>query len=153
MEPADDLDVEIDTERGRLDMDLVYRFLHDEAYWSKGISRRLVEASVEHSLCFGAFAGGAQVGFARVVTDSSTFAYVADVFVVPAFRGRGVATKLMRAVLEHPAVAGVRRVMLATSDAHELYRRLGFGAVRSPERWMAIEVAPEDAYGEAGSVQ
>jgi GNAT superfamily N-acetyltransferase len=97
-----------------------------------------VVRSIEHSLCFGAYApGGAQVGFARVVTDFATFAWLCDVFVIDAYRGRGISKRLVQAAVEHPPLQGLRRFLLATADAHELYRRYGgFAPILAPERWM-----------------
>lgn len=141
--------IEITTDVDRLDRELIYRYLHDEAYWCKGIGRDLLESALERSLCFGALDGDTQVGFARVVTDAATFAYLADVFVVPGWRGRGIAGQLVAAVLAHPSVNGLRRVLLATHDAHGLYERFGFRPLSNVTRWMAIELTPEEAYGKS----
>src|SRR5206468_7795997 len=108
---------EISTDRSRLDVAVIHDFLRS-SYWAQGISRAVVEKSIQHSLCFGVFFGRQQVGFARVVTDFAAFAYVADVFVVPEHRGPGVAKMLMRAIVEHPDLQGLRRLLLATRDAH-----------------------------------
>ncbi len=129
---------EISTDYSRLDIDLIHRFLSQESYWAKNIPRLIVERSIEHSLCFGAFANGEQVGFARVVTDRATYAYVCDVFVVATHRGRGVGKMLMRAMRDHPDLQRLRRWQLATRDAHDLYRQFGFGEVEHPERQMQI---------------
>ena len=137
---------EISTDASRLDRELIYRFLHHDAYWCKGISREQVEIALEHSVCFGAFEDGDQVGFARVVSDHSTFAYLCDVFVVASRRGRGIGKRLVAAALDHPAVYGLRRVILATFDAHALYEAFGFEPLARPERWMAIELSPRAAY-------
>ena len=127
---------EISTERERLDLDVIHGFLR-EAYWSPGVPRDVVERSFAHSLCFGLYApDGAQAGFARAVTDRATFAWIADVFVLPEHRGQGLATWLMRTLLDHPDLRELRRVVLATKDAHGLYTGLGFGALARPERWM-----------------
>ena len=117
---------EISTDRGRLDVDLVHRFLSEDSYWARGVSREVVERSIEHSLCFGAYADGHQVGFARAVTDRATFGWLADVFVVPAHRGRGVGRRLVEAALAHPDLQSLRRWVLATADAQDVYRALGF---------------------------
>ncbi len=117
---------EVSTDRGRLDVDLIHRFLAEESYWARGVSREIVERSLEHSLCFGVYADGRQVAFARAVTDRATFAWLADVFVVQEHRGRGVGETLMRAVLSHPELQTLRRWLLATLDAQGLYRRFGF---------------------------
>lgn len=132
------------TERGRMDVAMIHRYLSEESYWARGIPRELVERSIAHSLCFGAFDGQAQVGFARVVTDYATFGYLADVFVLPSHRGRGVSKALMQAVREHPELQALRRWHLVTRDAHGLYAQFGFAPLDAPERHMAITVP--DAY-------
>src|SRR5882724_6714159 len=128
---------EISTDRNHLDIAVIHDFLRS-SYWAQGISRALVERSVQNSLCFGAYFGGQQVGFARVITDFAAFAYVADVFVVPEHRGRGVAKILMRAIVEHPELQGLRRLLLATRDAHGLYAQFGFQPLTHPEDFMTI---------------
>lgn len=131
-------DYEVSTDRGRLDVDLIHRFLSEDSYWARGVPRELVERSLEHSLCFGVYADGRQVAFARAITDRSTFAWLADVFVVEEHRGRGVGVLLMESVLSHPELQTLRRWLLATLDAHGLYRRFGFE--HSPEaRFMMRE--------------
>jgi GNAT superfamily N-acetyltransferase len=132
---------EISTERDRLDVDTIHRFLSTEAYWSPGVARDVVERSVENSLCFGVYDGDEQVGFARVVTDGATFGWLADVFVVSGHRGRGLGKQLVAAVLAHPELQGLRRWMLGTADAHELYRRFGFSELKDVGRFMALETA------------
>src|SRR5688572_25989694 len=128
---------EISTDAQRLDVGLIHEFLNS-SYWARDIPREVVERSIEHSLCFGAFAAGRQVGFGRVVTDLATFGYIADVFVVPEHRGRGVAKLLVRAILEHPKLQGLRRLLLATKDAHGLYAQFGFQPLSNPEHLMTI---------------
>jgi GNAT superfamily N-acetyltransferase len=128
---------EISTDHSRLDIAVIHDFLRS-SYWAQGISRAVVERSIQHSLCFGAFSGGQQVGFARVITDFAAFAYVADVFVVPEHRGRGVAKMLMRAIVEHPELQALRRILLATRDAHGLYAQFGFQPLAHPEHFMTI---------------
>ncbi len=123
---------EISTDRRRLDLDVVHGFLRG-AYWSPGVPRDVVERAMEHSLCFGLYApGGAQAGFARVVTDHAAIAYLADVFVVSAYRGRGLGVWLIETVLAHPDLHGLRRFELATADAHALYARFGSRPSTSP---------------------
>jgi GNAT superfamily N-acetyltransferase len=129
----------ISTDPERLDLELVHRFLSEEAYWSPGVARDLVERSIEHSLNFGLYHGDDQVGFARVVTDYATFAWVADVFVLEAHRGQGLGKWLMRTVAEHPELRTLRRWLLATVDAHGLYRPLGFKGLGNHPRFMVIE--------------
>lgn len=132
---------EISTDRDRLDLDTIHRFLSTEAYWSPGVAREVVERSIENSVCFGVYEGNEQVGFARVVTDGATFGWLADVFIVSGHRGRGLGKRLVEAILEHPELRGLRRWMLGTADAHELYRRFGFSELRDVGRFMALESA------------
>jgi GNAT superfamily N-acetyltransferase len=132
---------EISSEKSRLDVTFIHRFLCDQSYWAANIPLELVQTSIENSLCFGAYDGGAQVGFARVITDYATFAYVADVFVVPSHRGAGVGRELMAAIMAHPALQRLRRWHLVTRDAHRLYEQFGFRPLRSPERHMEIVIA------------
>src|SRR5215211_7827600 len=116
----------ISTEQSRLDLELVHRFLSKEAYWSPGVSRVVVDRSIEHSVNFGLYRHEEQAGFARVVTDYATFAWLADVFVLESHRGRGLGKWLVGTVLAHPDLRGLRRWMLATADAHGLYDGFGF---------------------------
>jgi GNAT superfamily N-acetyltransferase len=120
----------ISTEHERLDLDVVHRFLSEESYWAPGVERELVERSIENSLCFGLYTDGrdgrGQVGFARVVTDRAAFAWLADVFVLPDHRGRGLGKWLVETVLSHPDLQHLRRFFLGTADAHSLYERYGF---------------------------
>jgi GNAT superfamily N-acetyltransferase len=128
----------ISTDPARLDLDVIFNFLTN-CYWAKGIPREVVARSVEHALCFGIYDGsGAQVGFARVVSDFSTVAYLGDVFVVESHRGRGLSKWMMECILQHPALQNLRRWILLTRDAHELYRKFGFTALKSPERYMEL---------------
>ncbi len=120
---------------------MVHGFLTG-SYWAAGIPREVVERAVRGSLCFGAYLGSQQVGFARVISDGATFAYVSDVFVLSSHRGRGVGKLLMAAIMAHPGLQGLRRWTLATRDAHGLYRQFGFSAPRHPERVMEILTAP-----------
>ena len=130
---------EVSTDPARIDLDYVHRYLSHESYWAGAIPRDVVARSVVNALSFGLFApGGAQVGFARVITDRATFAWLADVFIDPAQQGLGLGKALMDAIVAHPDLQGLRRFMLATADAHSLYERYGFTAVENPERLMAI---------------
>ena len=131
----------------RLQVPVIHGFL-TRCYWAEGIPEETVRRSLAHSLCFGVYAGDAQVGFARVITDRATFAYLADVFVLPEHRGRGVAEFLLRLILAQPELQGLRRFMLGTRDAHALYEKLGFAAVAKPEIWM--EIAQLDIYSQQG---
>ena len=136
---------EVTCDPERIDVPLVHAFLRD-SYWAKGRSRETVERSIRNSLCFGVYAGGKQIAFARVITDRAVFAYLADVFVVPEFRGRGVSKLLMRAILAHPDLQGLRAFLLATRDAHGLYSQFGFGPIRDAARLMA-RIDPAAAEG------
>lgn len=136
--------IEIITDRARLDVDFIHRWLSEVAYWSLGIPRELVERAIANSLCFGAFEDGRQIGFARVITDYATFGYIADVFVIESHRGRGAGSLLMRAIRTHPELRRLRRWLLVTRDAHFLYARHGFTPLASPDRLM--EVTVKDPY-------
>jgi GNAT superfamily N-acetyltransferase len=116
---------EIDADKSRLDLDLIHSFLAG-AYWSEGVPAEIVRKSIQQSDCFGIYKSGKQVGFARVISDHATFAYVADVFVIPEERGRGLGQWLMATILQSPQYPNLRRWLLATKDAHELYRQFGF---------------------------
>lgn len=123
----------ISTDKSRLDLEMLYSFL-TESYWSPGIPMETVKKAIENSICFGAYdAEGKQVGFARAVTDKASFAYLADVFVQPDYRGKGISRLIMEAYTAHPDLQGLRRHMLATRDAHELYKKYGFVPVPNPE--------------------
>jgi GNAT superfamily N-acetyltransferase len=136
---------EISTDRGRLDIALIHDVLA-ATYWAEGRRRSVVERSIANSLCFGVYHAGQQVAFARVVTDRAVFAYLMDVFVVPEFRGRGISKALMGAVLDHPDLQNLRLFLLATRDAHGLYKRFGFRPLPEPERMMAIHNPESDRY-------
>jgi GNAT superfamily N-acetyltransferase len=127
----------ISTDPGRLDRAVIHGFL-SESYWAKGIPREVVDRSIEGALCFGVYDGDAQVGFARVITDRATFAYLADVFVLESHRGRGLAVWLMEVLLAHPDLRNLRRWILMTRDAQELYRKFGFREIADPRRCMEI---------------
>lgn len=133
-------DALISTDRALLDMEVIHGFLAN-SYWSPGIPREVVERAAANSLCFGVYvqeqAGRtSQVGFARVITDRATYAYLADVFVLPQYRERGLGKALMRAILDHPDLQNLRRFMLMTRDAHRLYEQFGFQVTSTPERVM-----------------
>ena len=145
--------ISVTSDRARMDLAMIYAFLSQDSYWAKNIPRETVERAVEHSLCFGAFdsdtKGDAQVGFARVITDYATFAYLADVFVLPSHRGRGIAKQIMEAIAAHPELHGLRRWHLVTRDAHSLYAQFGFEPIDAPERHM-MKVRP-NPYGPPSS--
>lgn len=128
-------EISVDTSQDRLDLATIHGYL-TRSYWSPGIPFEVVERAVRNSLCFGLYDGERQVGFARVVTDSATFAWLADVFVLEEYRGRGLGKKLIAAVSSHPSLQGLRRWMLATRDAHSLYQQYGFTPLASPARFM-----------------
>lgn len=128
--------LQVSTDKDRLDIGLIHRFLTAEAYWSRGIPRATVEQAIAGSLCFGGYLDGCQVAFARVVTDGATFGYLADVFVLPEHRGQGHSKALMAEVMAHPQLQGLRRFSLATSDAHGLYAGFGFTAPARPQNLM-----------------
>jgi len=125
----------ITTDASRFDLETIHGFLAG-SYWAAGIPREVVARAIANSLCFGAFDGHSQVGFARVITDRATFAYVSDVFVLESYRGRGVGKRLMAAITSHPELQGLRRWTLFTRDAHGLYQQYGFREPRHPERLM-----------------
>lgn len=127
----------ITTDKTKLDIDFIHQFLTG-SYWAEGISKEIVSRSVNGSLCFGVFDGNKQVGFARMVTDKATFAYLADVFIDKAYRGKGLSKWLMQVIMQHPDLQRLRRILLATRDAHGLYQQSGFTPLNNPERWMQI---------------
>jgi GNAT superfamily N-acetyltransferase len=137
----------VSTDPGLLDLDVVHGFLRT-AYWSTGIPRETVARALEYSMPFGLYApDGAQCGFARVVSDRATFAYLGDVFVLHEHRGRGLGVWLVECVLAHPELQGLGKWHLATADAHALYERFGFVAPRSPEAQLFVERPPGELYG------
>jgi GNAT superfamily N-acetyltransferase len=121
----------------RLDVGVIHGYLANESYWAQGRSREVVERALQHSVVLGLYApDAAQAGFCRWVTDQATFAWLCDVFVLPTHRGRGLGTWLIEVAVEHPSVAGLRRQLLATRDAHGLYAKAGFTPLLEPDRWM-----------------
>jgi GNAT superfamily N-acetyltransferase len=144
--PEDDL--RISTDPAELDLEWLVPALSERAYWALGRSRSAVERSIAGSLVFAAFLDGRQVGFARVVTDEATFAWICDVFVDESVRGRGVAKRLMAAIVDDPRLQGLKRMMLATRDAHGLYAGFGFEPLDRPELWM-VRASREAAPGPA----
>ena len=128
----------ISTDQEKLDIDLIHRYLSEEAYWSKGISKDVIIASIRNSLNFGLYVEGQQVGYARVISDYATIAYLGDVFVLPAYRGKGLSKRLMEEVMSHPKLQGLRRWILLTGDAHGLYRQFGWTSLENPKKWMEI---------------
>ena len=134
----------IDTDGSRLNVDAIQSFLENESYWARSRTREQTERAIENSICFGLYQGDRLIGFARVVSDCATFAYVGDVYVIDEFRGRGLSKWLMQAMLEHADLQGLRRWVLATRDAHGLYSQFGFRELVHPDRWM--ERPAPDAY-------
>jgi GNAT superfamily N-acetyltransferase len=127
----------ISTDKSRLDIGVIHEFLSKSAYWAIGRPLDVVKASIEHSLCFGVYDQDSQIGFARVITDYSTFAWLCDVFILDSHRNLGLGKWLVECIIAHPQLQNIRRILLATKDAHELYRRWGgFENLQSPERWM-----------------
>lgn len=141
----------VSDEPRRLDRRRIWRFLSQESYWAGGIPEETVDKALEHSLCFGLYRHGAQVGFARVVTDRATFAYLCDVFVDATARGEGLGEWMVACVLEHPELQGLRRICLMTRDAHGLYERFGFRPMPDPARY--LEIHRPGVYGDAGAAR
>jgi GNAT superfamily N-acetyltransferase len=146
----------ISTDKSRLDLNVIHDFLANSSYWAVGRKLETVKRSIEHSLAFGLYKDDGLVGFARVVTDYATFAWVADVFILEEARGQGLGTWLVEVILAHPELQGFRRWALATKDAHEIYRRFGFSELKRPERWMerrdpSTEESPDYWANEANS--
>jgi GNAT superfamily N-acetyltransferase len=128
----------ISTDKSRLDADAIHDYLCNHSYWAKGRTMENVLRTIEHSICFGLYHGREQVGFARVITDYTTFGYLADVYILPGHRAKGLAQWMMEVIIKHPQLQGLRRFMLATKDAHPLYEKFGFKGLSQPERWMEI---------------
>jgi N-acetylglutamate synthase-like GNAT family acetyltransferase len=127
----------ISSDPGRLDLEVIHGFI-SQSYWAKDIPRQLVERTISNSLCWGVYHETSQIGFARVITDKATFAYLCDVFILPEHRGKGLSKALMTEIKTHPDLQGLRRWMLVTADAQGLYERFGFKPVPNPERHMEI---------------
>jgi GNAT superfamily N-acetyltransferase len=128
----------ITTNRAAFSIEYIHRYLSTQSYWAEGIPLQTVQKSVEGSLSFGVFCNDQMMGFARVITDKATFAYLADVFIDESFRGKGLSKWLMEVIMGHPDLQGLRRFMLATRDAHGLYSQYGFTGITNPERLMQI---------------
>jgi GNAT superfamily N-acetyltransferase len=143
MQPINDGYI-VSTDRHRLDLSFIHDYLSTQAYWCLNIPFAIVQRSVENSLCFGVYHGDRQVGFARVISDYATIAYLGDVFVIPEHRGKGLSKRLMEAIMDHPELQGLRRWILLTRDAHELYRKFGWKPIANPDLYM--EVANPEVY-------
>jgi GNAT superfamily N-acetyltransferase len=127
----------ISTDKTKLDVRMIHHFLYTTAYWAVGRPMSIVRKTIENSLCFGLYAGETQVGFARVVTDYATFGWMCDVFILPSHRGRGLGKWLVECVVAHPDVKGLRRILLSSRDAHNLYEKYGgFHSLHYPANWM-----------------
>lgn len=134
----------ISTDRERLQIDAIHKFLSEESYWAKERAPEQTERAIKNSLPFGVYKGENQIGFARIVTDYATFAYLGDVYILPEFQGNGLGKWLMKTIVGHPDLQGFRRWILATRDAHTLYEKFDFTALKFPERWM--EKSAPNAY-------
>ena len=126
----------VTTDLNKMDMEFIHNYLSKESYWAKGRSMELVRKSMANSLCFGLFHKDRQIGFGRVATDYVVFAWLMDLFISPADRGRGLGQMLLQSIMEHPDLQGVNGMGLRTQDAHILYRKFGFGEIPNPETWM-----------------
>lgn len=131
--------IHISTDKALLNLDYIHAYLANDSYWAKNIPRETVQRAINGSICFGVYDGNRQIGFARVITDQATFAYLADVFVDPAYRGRGISKRLMRYIMDYDALKGLRSMVLATLDAHGLYTQFGFKPLPEPARYMSIK--------------
>jgi GNAT superfamily N-acetyltransferase len=137
----------LSTDKSKLDVAAIHHYLSKESYWAQHIPLRIVKKAIEHSMCFGIYDTSdhnKQIGFARVMSDHATFGYLADVYVLEAHRGKGLSKWLMRFILAHPELQGLRRFSLATKDAHGLYEQFGFKPLDQPDRFMQIKLF--DAY-------
>jgi GNAT superfamily N-acetyltransferase len=127
----------ISTDKTKLDNEVIWQYL-TRSYWFKGVKKPLIEKLIKNSLCFGVYHQNKQIGFARIVSDFGTFAYLADVFILEEYRGRGLSKWLMIEIMNHPDLKGLRRIMLATRDAHGLYAQFGFNKLEYPDRYMEV---------------
>ncbi len=135
-------DFYVSTDKNKLDVELIHHFLNNDSYWAKGRSMETVRKSIDNSLCFGVFEEAAQIGFARVVTDYSVFAWIMDVFILNNYRKNGLGRKLMDAIMSHPALQNLQRWGLATDDAHGLYEKYGFIIIQKPHIFMELVSRP-----------
>jgi GNAT superfamily N-acetyltransferase len=143
----------ISTDKTKLDVDVIYNYLSNESYWAKNIPLQTVQTSIENSYCFGLYvtenSTKKQIGFARVITDCATFGYLADVFVIEKYRGKGLSKWLMKTIMDCPDLQGLRGWMLATKDAHGLYEKFGFSLLENTGRFMRL--SPFQSYPETNS--
>ncbi len=133
----------ISTDKAKLNIAVIHNYLSKESYWAKNIPMKTVKKSIKGSCCFGVYHKSEQVGFARVVTDHATFGYIADVFILDEYRGKGLSKWLMETIMNYPELQGLRRWMLATRDAHGLYAQFGFTPLDKPERIMGLKLFEE----------
>jgi GNAT superfamily N-acetyltransferase len=128
----------ISTDKSRLDVDYIHRYLSEASYWAKNIPVDVVRRSIDNAFCVGAYRGDRQVGFGRLITDYATFGYLADIFVDEQHRGRGISKQMVALILAQPFIGGLRRLMLGTRDAHSLYAQYGFSALKNPDAFMEL---------------
>ncbi|MEI6411780.1 MAG: GNAT family N-acetyltransferase, partial [Bacteroidota bacterium] len=129
---------QLSTDPAKLDLKVIHNYLSNESYWAKNIPFETVKSAVENSLNFGLYYQDRQIGYARIVSDYTSMAYLADVFILEAFRGQGLSKWLMETIMQHPNLQGLRRWILLTRDAHELYKRFGWQPIAIPDRWMEV---------------
>jgi len=134
----------VSSDPGKLDIEAIHAFLSKESYWAKGIPKEIMIRAIENSLCFGVYENSKQIGFARIITDHATYAYLCDVYILETHRGKGLAKWLMRMIMAYPSIQGLRRITLVTRDAHGLYGQFGFTALNRPEGYM--ELVRRDIY-------
>lgn len=132
------MSITISTDKAKLNIPLIHKFLSEDSYWAKKIPLDIVERGIENSLNFGVYDGEKQIGYARVITDYASFAYMADVFILPEYRGNGFSKQLVQFIREYPTLQGLRRWMLGTADAHTLYQKYGFKELANPDRFLEI---------------
>lgn len=128
----------VSTDKSKLDIDSIHDFLSTKAYWSLNIPKSKVQTAIQNSLCFGIYHNQKQIGFARIISDFSTIAYLGDVFILEAYRGQGLSKWLMQTIMQHPDLQNLRRWILLTGDAHGLYRQFGWTDIADPSRWMEL---------------
>ena len=126
----------ISTDKSKLDVDSIHEFLSTKAYWCLNIPKETVQRAIQNSLCFGVYHNGKQIGFARIISDLATIAYLGDVYILEEYRGKGLSKWLMEIIMAHPDLQGLRRWILLTSDAHGLYRQFGWKEIAEPSKWM-----------------
>ena len=127
------------TDKNKLQIERIHQYLSEESYWARNIPMAIVEESIRGSLCFGVYFESKQIGFARVITDYASFGYLADVYILPEHQGKGLSKELMSFIMAFPAIKNLRRFMLATKDAHDLYKAFGFSALAEPQRFMEVK--------------